>query len=71
VCLTYEVHELMHTIVTRVYIHTKLDPMTHGASNLDHYCTSCISEKLQNVHIFNLYGIVFEHDDVYIKMTSK
>jgi len=45
----------MYTIVTKVCIHVELDPVTHGTSNLDHYCTSYMSKKLQNDHVFYMY----------------
>jgi hypothetical protein len=35
--------------------------MTHDTPNLDHYCTSHMSQKLQNGHIFYMYSVVFEH----------
>jgi hypothetical protein len=40
--------------------------MTHGSTNLGHYCTAHMLEKSQNGHIFYMYGAVFEQDKIYI-----
>jgi hypothetical protein len=40
--------------------------MTHGISNLDHYCTSYMLEKPQYGQVPYMYGAIFEHDKVHI-----
>jgi len=49
-------------IVTKVCLDGELDPMTHGTSNLNHYCTSSMSKNQQNGHMFYKYVVVFEYD---------
>ncbi len=52
----------MYTLVTKVCTCVEPDPMTHDNFNLDHYCTYYMLQKLQNGHVFYMYGVVFEHD---------
>jgi hypothetical protein len=51
---------LKYTLVITVCTCCEPDPMTHGTSNLDQYCTSYMLEKPQCGHVFYMYGIVFE-----------
>lgn len=39
--------------------------MTHATPKLDRFYTSYVIEKLQNSHIFYMYGDVFEYDKAY------
>ena len=54
----------MYIIVTKVGISVKPDIMTYVIFNLYHYCTYYVHEKFENGHVFNMYGVVFEHDKV-------
>jgi len=58
---------MKYIIVAKFWLHIESNPMIQGhTTNLYHCCTSRMIEKLQNSHVFYLYGAIFGSNKVYM-----